>query len=307
MAFQGDVFKRLDAASLSKSDRDWAQDHLRILSGLYGLLRPLDLIQPYRLEMGTRLSNPRGKNLYQFWGSRLVDSLNAEHAERPTAAVLNLASNEYLKAVPIKELTPPLLTAVFQEIRDGQPKTIAFLAKKARGMMARFVVQTIDEDLVLAEDVLQRGDGIGSHVGDDVVRALRRLLALEVFQQLAAEPLEERQQDVEIGRRLDALEQLPDDVVVLLDGLFPGLIVGLDLARFLDHLASRVGLAAALRSMVDDLSILARPGRGYTRRGGRGATLRSGRPRERELSVRVPGRSGSKTHAQASVLRRNSS
>ena len=141
LAFQGDVFKRLDAASLSRSDLEWSQDHLRILSGLYGLLRPLDLIQPYRLEMGTRLENPRGKNLYQFWGSRLVESLNGEHAERPTAAVLNLASNEYLKAIPARELEPPLLTAVFQEIRDGQPKTIAFLAKKARGMMARFVVQ----------------------------------------------------------------------------------------------------------------------------------------------------------------------
>ena len=141
LAFQGDVYKRLDASSLSSGDLEWSQGHLRILSGLYGLLRPLDLIQPYRLEMGTRLSSPRGKNLYQFWGSRLVDSLNQEHAERPTAAVLNLASNEYVKAVPQKELEPPLLTAVFQEVRDGQPKTIAFLAKKARGMMARFVVQ----------------------------------------------------------------------------------------------------------------------------------------------------------------------
>jgi len=140
-AFQGDVFKRLDAATLSKSDLEWSQDRLRILSGFYGLLRPMDLIQPYRLEMGSRLSNPRGNNLYQFWGDRLVDSLNAEHAERPVAAVLNLASNEYIKAVPRQRLEPPMVTAVFQEIRDGQPKTIGFLAKKARGLMARFVVQ----------------------------------------------------------------------------------------------------------------------------------------------------------------------
>jgi cytoplasmic iron level regulating protein YaaA (DUF328/UPF0246 family) len=141
LAFQGDVYKGLDAATLSKSDLEWSQDRLRILSGFYGLLRPLDRIQPYRLEMGARLTNARGANLYQFWGDRLVDSLNAEHAERPVAAVLNLASIEYMKAVPRERLEPPVVTAVFQEIRDGQPKTIAFLAKKARGMMARFVVQ----------------------------------------------------------------------------------------------------------------------------------------------------------------------
>jgi cytoplasmic iron level regulating protein YaaA (DUF328/UPF0246 family) len=141
LAFQGDVFKQLDAPSLSKSDLEWSQDRLRILSGFYGLLRPMDLIQPYRLEMGTRLSNPRGKNLYEFWGNQLVDSLNTEHAARPVAAVLNLASNEYIKAVPRQRLEPPMVTAVFQEIRDGQPKPIGFLAKKARGMMARFVVQ----------------------------------------------------------------------------------------------------------------------------------------------------------------------
>jgi cytoplasmic iron level regulating protein YaaA (DUF328/UPF0246 family) len=141
LAFQGDVYKRLDADSLSADDLAYSQDHLRILSGLYGLLRPLDLIQPYRLEMGTRLDTERGRNLYQFWGERLVDSLNAEHAESPQAAVLNLASNEYIKAVKVDQLDLPLVTASFQEIRDGQPKTIAFLAKKARGMMARFVIQ----------------------------------------------------------------------------------------------------------------------------------------------------------------------
>jgi cytoplasmic iron level regulating protein YaaA (DUF328/UPF0246 family) len=141
LAFQGDVYKRLDAATLSKSDLEWSQDRLRILSGFYGLLRPMDRIQPYRLEMGTRLANARGANLYQFWGDRLVDSLNAEHAKRPVAAVLNLASNEYLKAVPRERLEPRMVTAVFKEIRDGQPKVIAFLAKKARGMMARFVLQ----------------------------------------------------------------------------------------------------------------------------------------------------------------------
>ncbi len=141
LAFQGDVYKGIDADTLNKYDLKYAQKHLRILSGFYGVLRPLDLIQPYRLEMGTRLSTPRGKNLYQFWKTRLVDSLNAEHAERPVSAVLNLASNEYFKAVPAKLLEPRLVTAVFQEIRDGKPKTISFLAKRARGLMARYQVK----------------------------------------------------------------------------------------------------------------------------------------------------------------------
>lgn len=141
LAFQGDVYRKLDAASLSKRDLKWAQSRVRILSGLYGLLRPLDLIQPYRLEMGTRLANERGKNLYEFWGEKLVDAINAEHAERRVSAVLNLASNEYFKAVPAKSLVPPLVTAVFQEVRDGKLKTISFSAKKARGLMTRFIVR----------------------------------------------------------------------------------------------------------------------------------------------------------------------
>lgn len=146
LAFQGDVYKKLDAASLSLRDLKWAQSRVRILSGLYGLLRPLDLIQPYRLEMGTRLDTVRGKNLYEFWGDRLVEALNAEHAKRRVSAVLNLASNEYWKAVPVERLVPRLVTAVFQEIRDGEPKVIGFAAKKARGLMTRFVVrQRLDD------------------------------------------------------------------------------------------------------------------------------------------------------------------
>jgi cytoplasmic iron level regulating protein YaaA (DUF328/UPF0246 family) len=141
LAFSGDVYRKLDSGSLSPADLRWAQDHLRILSGLYGLLRPLDLIQPYRLEMGTRLPNPRGKSLYAFWGDRLADALNAEHAARPAAAVLNLASIEYIKAVPVERLEMPMVTASFQEWRDGKLKTIAFSAKRARGLMARFVIE----------------------------------------------------------------------------------------------------------------------------------------------------------------------
>ena len=141
LAFRGDVYRKLDATTLSRPDLLWAQDHLRILSGFYGLLRPLDLMQPYRLEMGTRLATDRGSNLYTFWGSRLADKLNAEHKKRPVAAVLNLASNEYIKAVPVERLAMPMITAQFQEWRDGKLKTIAFSAKKARGLMARFVVE----------------------------------------------------------------------------------------------------------------------------------------------------------------------
>lgn len=152
LAFTGDVYKRLDASSLSKKDLTWAQNRLRILSGFYGLLRPLDLIQPYRLEMGSRLENARGKNLYEFWGNRLADQLNAEHESRRHAAVLNLASNEYAKAVPREKVKPRWVDAVFQEIRDGEPKTIGIYAKKARGLMARYVIQNrIDQPQGLEE------------------------------------------------------------------------------------------------------------------------------------------------------------
>lgn len=141
LAFQGDVYRKLDPETLSRPDLLWAQDHLRILSGLYGLLRPLDLMQPYRLEMGTRLATERGSDLYAFWGGRLADALNAEHKKRPVAAVLNLASNEYIKAVPAAKLQMPMITANFQEWRDGKLKTIAFSAKKARGLMARYLIE----------------------------------------------------------------------------------------------------------------------------------------------------------------------
>ena len=148
LAFGGDVYRGLEASSLNLSDLKWAQRRLRILSGFYGLLRPLDLIQPYRLEMGTRLDNARGKNLYDFWGSRLAEALNADHAKRGISFMLNLASVEYSKAVPFKQLDSPVVTAFFQELRNGVPKTISFSSKRARGLMTRFVVkkrvQTLD-------------------------------------------------------------------------------------------------------------------------------------------------------------------
>ncbi len=167
LTFKGDVYRTLDAASLSQDDLLYAQDHLRILSGFYGLLRPLDLMQPYRLEMGTRLATDRGANLYDFWGTRLVERINQEYQQRPFAAVLNLASNEYFKAVPTEHLAPPLIQASFKEIRDGQPKTIAIYAKKARGSMARFQIRNRIEDPEGLKDFAEDGYALDSTLSTD--------------------------------------------------------------------------------------------------------------------------------------------
>lgn len=167
LAFKGDVYRGLDAASLSRDDLVWAQERLRILSGFYGVLRPLDLMQPYRLEMGTKLENPRGASLYAFWGDKLVESLNAEHAERPVAAVLNLASNEYFKAVPEDRLEPRLVTAAFQEIRDGKPKTIAVYSKRARGTMARFQIDNRIDDPEGLMDFAEDGYAFNAELSSD--------------------------------------------------------------------------------------------------------------------------------------------
>ena len=141
LAFKGDVYTGLDAQSLSAEDFDYAQQHLRILSGLYGVLRPLDLMQPYRLEMGTKLDNPKGKNLYEFWGERLTQSLNQCLAEQKSKVLLNLASNEYFKAVKPKQLDGTLINVDFKDFKNDQYKIISFYAKKARGIMARYVIQ----------------------------------------------------------------------------------------------------------------------------------------------------------------------
>ena len=131
---------------------------LRILSGLYGLLRPLDLIQPYRLEMGTKLANARGANLYEFWGDRLANALDGEDAD-PEAPVLNLASQEYAKAVPPKSLKRPLIAADFKEERNGELKTIGLVAKRARGLMARYVIRNRIEDADSLKDFDDEGYG----------------------------------------------------------------------------------------------------------------------------------------------------
>ncbi|MDZ4144108.1 MAG: peroxide stress protein YaaA [Burkholderiales bacterium] len=140
LAFNGDVYEGLNAKTLATQDLAWAQDHLCILSGLYGVLRPLDRLQPYRLEMGTALATPRGKNLYQFWAAQISEYLNTRLAADTTPVVINLASQEYFKAVDRKVLKARVIDCVFEELRHGQYKVISFMAKRARGLMARFVV-----------------------------------------------------------------------------------------------------------------------------------------------------------------------
>ena len=146
-AFNGDVYTGLDAYSLSEQDVEYAQQHLRMLSGLYGLLRPLDLMQPYRLEMGTRLENPKGKNLYEFWGTDITLALNKALEEQGDNVLINLASNEYFKSVKAKSLDGMIITPHFKDKKNGQYKVISFFAKKARGLMARYVIQNRIEDV----------------------------------------------------------------------------------------------------------------------------------------------------------------
>ena len=138
-SFAGDVYQGLNADSLSSEDIDFAQAHLRILSGLYGVLRPLDLMQPYRLEMGTRLVNPKGSNLYDFWGEQITTQLNSELNKSDT--LINLASNEYFKVIKPKLLHANIITPTFKENKAGTYKIVGIYAKKARGLMSRFIIQ----------------------------------------------------------------------------------------------------------------------------------------------------------------------
>jgi len=140
-AFKGDVYSGLDLDNFSEDDYTYAQDHLRILSGLYGCLRPLDLIQPYRLEMKTRLKNTRGENLYQFWDDRITKNLNKELKKQDEAVLVNLASNEYFKSVKPKLLEGRLLNINFKETKNGKTRVVAIFAKRARGMMADYIIR----------------------------------------------------------------------------------------------------------------------------------------------------------------------
>ncbi|MGM1002781.1 peroxide stress protein YaaA [Acinetobacter haemolyticus] len=140
-AFKGDVYTGLDAYHLKDQDIDFAQQHLRMLSGLYGLLRPLDLMMPYRLEMGTKLKNSRGHNLYEFWGSIITDQINQDLAEIDAKVLVNLASDEYYKSVNEKKIKAEIVKPVFLDQKNGKYKVISFYAKKARGLMARYLIE----------------------------------------------------------------------------------------------------------------------------------------------------------------------
>lgn len=151
LAFKGDVYTGLDAETLDEKELEFAQQHLRILSGLYGVLKPLDLMQAYRLEMGTKFANKKGKDLYQFWGGQLREFLEADPAMDDDVLV-NLASNEYFKATEAKKLTARIITPVFKDWKNGQYKMISFYAKKARGLMARYMIDhQIDQPEQLKE------------------------------------------------------------------------------------------------------------------------------------------------------------
>lgn len=150
LTFNGNVYEGLDAGSLSAVDADFAQDHVRILSGLYGVLKPMDKIQPYRLEMGRKLATKRGANLYQFWGATIAEKLMDDMADHADKTIINLASNEYFKAVDKKALNVPVIDAKFLNIKDGQARNLMFYGKKARGLMARWI---IDNRIDSADDL----------------------------------------------------------------------------------------------------------------------------------------------------------
>ena len=141
LAFNGDTYQGLEAKTLSEDDLAWAQDHLAILSGLYGLLRPLDAIQPYRLEMGSRLNTRRGATLYDYWGDTIAKALNAQAAAQGTDALINCASQEYFGAADRKALKLRVITPTFMEEKEDKPRIVSFFAKRARGAMARFIIE----------------------------------------------------------------------------------------------------------------------------------------------------------------------
>lgn len=141
LAFKGEVYHGLDAYSLSQNEMDYAQNHLRMLSGLYGVLRPYDLIMPYRLEMGIKLAVKNHENLYQFWGNKITQNIQKCLQEQPEAVLVNLASNEYFKSINISKLKAKIITPIFKEAKGEDYKVITIFAKKARGLMSRFIIQ----------------------------------------------------------------------------------------------------------------------------------------------------------------------
>ena len=156
LAFKGDVYQGLDSESLSKEDLSWAQDNVRILSGLYGILKPLDLMQAYRLEMGTKLKTERGKDLYEFWGSTITDELNKSF-KSSNGILLNLASNEYFKSIKESKVNARVITPAFMDYKNDKYKIISFFAKKARGFMTRFVIKNRINDANQIKDFSEAG------------------------------------------------------------------------------------------------------------------------------------------------------
>ena len=155
LSFKGDTYVGLNAETFSNKDFEYAQDHFRILSGLYGILRPLDLIQPYRLEMGTKLENPNGSDLYGFWSDQIAKKLNNTLKDHASKVILNCASVEYFKSVDTNTLDATIVSPIFKDVKNGQAKIISFFAKKARGMMARFIIQNrIDK----VDDIIKFND-----------------------------------------------------------------------------------------------------------------------------------------------------
>ena len=176
-AFNGDVYEGLDAASLTAKQIAYAQSHLRILSGLYGVLRPLDLMQAYRLEMGTRLANPRGKDLYAFWGDRVTQALNDVLDAHGTKTLVNLASEEYFKAVRPKRLAARVVTPVFEDWKNGRYKIISFHAKRARGLMARYAAVKGIKDAEKLKGFASEGYGFDAGASTGDVWVFRRRIA----------------------------------------------------------------------------------------------------------------------------------
>ncbi|MFV0275723.1 MAG: peroxide stress protein YaaA [Parahaliea sp.] len=170
LAFRGDVYTGLDADSLDAAQLGFAQKHLRILSGLYGLLRPLDLIQPYRLEMGLKFANRGGANLYQFWDTQITKSLNAALKKSGSAVLVNLASNEYFRAIKPGQLDAEVITPVFKDLKNNKYKVISFFAKKARGQMARYIIESELDDVAQLKKF--RVDGYRYNAGESSAREL---------------------------------------------------------------------------------------------------------------------------------------
>ena len=176
LAFNGDVYEGLEANTLTPADLRFAQVHLRILSGLYGLLRPLDLIQAYRLEMGSRLVNPRGKDLYAFWGEQLADALDAALAEAKAKVLVNLASEEYFKALKAGTLARPVIHPVFEDWSAGKYKVVSFYAKRARGLMTRYVLSERLKKADGLKDFAVDGYAYEASASDDTRWVFRRQL-----------------------------------------------------------------------------------------------------------------------------------